>query len=173
MLNFWKNGRSSSNCRSIRAIILKLHKNISNQSRNFGKEFGHNRLKRSNFVKFEFFLNSLKILTHATFDLQSWNFVRKCTNTECCLILNFVIIGRDVSFLEEFEWLNFVDRRIKFYKFDVSTKVPLWGSQNQAKYFFNEKTLGNRWGSNLGIPIYMILHCEFELCLITVGRDLP
>ena len=41
--NFLKKGRGSSNFRKIRAIVLKLHTNISHPSRNFGIEFGQNR----------------------------------------------------------------------------------------------------------------------------------
>ena len=78
-------------------IVLKLHTNILYPSRNFGIEFGQNRLKRSNFFRFwifwEFFQN---YLTQANFDLSSWNFVGKCTNTEWCLIPNFIRIGGDL-----------------------------------------------------------------------------
>ena len=35
-------------------------------------------------------------------------------------------------------------------------KLPLWGSQNQARYFLKVRTLWNWWGSNMGIPIYML-----------------
>ena len=88
---FWKKGRGSSNFRKIWAIVLKLHTNIWHPSRNFGIEFGYNRLKRPNFFRFwifwEFFQNCL---TQANFDLSSWNFVGKCTNTEWCLIPNFI-----------------------------------------------------------------------------------
>ena len=52
ILNFLKKGRGSSNLRKIRAMILKLHTNILYRSRNFGIEFGQNRLKRSNFFRF-------------------------------------------------------------------------------------------------------------------------
>ena len=51
-LNFLKKGRGSSNFRKIRAIVLKLHTNILHPPRNFGIEFGQNRLKRSNFFRF-------------------------------------------------------------------------------------------------------------------------
>ena len=91
ILNFLKKGRVSSNFRKIGVIVLKLHTNILHPSRNFGIEFRQNRLKRSNFFRFwEFFQNCV---TQANFDLSSWNFVRKCTNTEWFLILNFVKIG--------------------------------------------------------------------------------
>ena len=80
---FFEKGRGSSNFRKIRAIVLKLHKNILHPSKNFGIEFGQNRLKRSNFFRFwifwEFFQNCL---TQANFDLLRWNFVGKCTNTK-------------------------------------------------------------------------------------------
>ena len=94
ILNFLKKGRGSSNFRKIRAIVLKLNINILHPSRNFGIEFGQNRLRRSNFFRFwlfwEFFQNCL---TEANFDLSSWNFVGQCTNTDWCLILNFIRIG--------------------------------------------------------------------------------
>ena len=49
LVNFLKKGRGSSNFRKIRAIVLKLHTNILYRSKNFGIEFGQNRLWRSNF----------------------------------------------------------------------------------------------------------------------------
>ena len=52
---FFEKGRGSSNFRKIRAIVLKLHTNISHLSRNFGIEFGQNRLKHSNFFRFLIF----------------------------------------------------------------------------------------------------------------------
>ena len=95
--NFLKKGRGSSNFRKIRAIVLKLHTNILHPSRNLDIEFGWNRLKHSNFFRFwicwEFFQNCL---AQANFDLSSWNFVRKCTNTESCLIPNFIRIVGDL-----------------------------------------------------------------------------
>ena len=109
ILNFLKKGRGSSNFRKIRAIVLKLHTNTLHRSRNFGIEFGQNRLKRSNFFRFwifwEFFQNCL---TQTNFDLSSLNFVSKCTNTEWCLIPNFIKIGGDLSILDEFDFLNFL-----------------------------------------------------------------
>ena len=43
----------------------------------------------------------------------------------------------------------------------MPTKLSAWGNQNQAKYFLKERTLCNRWGSNMGIPIYMLFFwCE-------------
>ena len=69
ILNFLKKGRGSCNFRKIRAIVLKLHTNILHPSRNFGIEFGQNRLKRSNFFQIlNFFLNCL---SQANFDLSS------------------------------------------------------------------------------------------------------
>ena len=60
---------------------------------NLGIEFGRNRVKHSNFFRFwifwEFFQNCR---TQANFNLSSWIFVRKCTNTEWCLIPNFISI---------------------------------------------------------------------------------
>ena len=97
ILNFFKKGRGSSNFRKIPAIVLKLHTNILHPSRNFGIEFGQNRLKRSNFFRFwifsKFFQN---FLTQANFDLSNWNFVGKCTHTEWCLIPNFIRNGGDL-----------------------------------------------------------------------------
>ena len=36
-------------------------------------------------------------------------------------------------------------------------KLSLWGSQNQATYSLKERTLWNRWGSNMGMPIHILL----------------
>ena len=111
---FWKKRRGSSNFRKMRAIALKLHTNISHPSRNFGIKFGRNQLKHSNFFRFwifwEFFKNCL---TQENFDLSSWNFVRKCTNTEWCLIPNFIRIVGDVEVLDEFDYFIFFYRDIK------------------------------------------------------------
>ena len=49
---FGKYIRGSSNLPEIRAIVLKLRTNILYQSRNFGIEFGQNRLRVSNFFRF-------------------------------------------------------------------------------------------------------------------------
>ena len=151
ILNFSKKGRSSSNCRKIRAIVLKLHTNILHPSRNFGIEFGHNRLKRSNFFRswifWEFFQNCL---TQANFDLSSLNFVGKCTNM-CCLIPNFIKIGGDLSILDEFDFLIFF-----IVTSNYKNSMYLWGSQNQATYSLKGRTLRNRWGSNMGIPIHIL-----------------
>ena len=48
----------------------------------------------SDFECFEFFF--LNCLTQANFDLSSWNFVGKCTNTEWCLMPNFIRIDGDL-----------------------------------------------------------------------------
>ena len=94
---FFEKGRDSSNFRKIRPIVLKLHTNILNPSRNFGIEFGQNRSKRSNFFRFWIFWKfSQNCLAQANFDLSSWIFLRKCTNTEWCLIPNFAKINRDL-----------------------------------------------------------------------------
>ena len=88
ILNFLKKGCGSSNFRKIRATVLKLYTNILYWSRNFGIEFGQNRLKRSNFFRFWIFLEfSQNYLTQANFDLSSWKFVHKSTNTDRCVIL--------------------------------------------------------------------------------------
>ena len=106
--NFLKKGRGSSNFRKIRARCLKLHTNILYPSRNFVIEFGQNRLQHSNFFRFwivwEFFQNCL---TQANFDLSSWNFVRKCTNTKWCFIPNFIRIVGGFWILDEFHSLFF------------------------------------------------------------------
>ena len=92
---FWKKGRGSSNLRKIRAIVLKIHTNILYRSRNFGFEFGQNRLQRSSFFRFWIFWEfSHNYLTQPNLNLSSWNFARKCTNIVWCLILNFVKISR-------------------------------------------------------------------------------
>ena len=59
ILNFLKKGRGSSNFSKIRAIVLKLPTNILHPSRNFGIEFGLNRLKRSHFFRFSIFCYTL------------------------------------------------------------------------------------------------------------------
>ena len=114
ILNFLKNERGSSNFHKIRSIVLKLHTNILNPSRNLGIEFGRNRLNRSNFFRFwilwEFFQNCL---TQANFDLSIWNLVREGTNTKSYLILNFVKIGGDFQILDEFEFFFLPWHQIK------------------------------------------------------------
>ena len=49
---FFEKGRGSSNFRKIRAMVLKLHTNILHPSRNFGIEFGQNRLSNSGIFRF-------------------------------------------------------------------------------------------------------------------------
>ena len=66
---FFEKGPGSSNCRKIRAIVLNLHTNILHPSRNFGIEFGQNRLKRSNFFRFWIF----------------WEFIRNCRAKILCV----------------------------------------------------------------------------------------
>ena len=114
ILNFLKKGRGSSNFRKIRAIVLKLHTNILYPSRNFGIEFGQNRLKRSNFFRFwifwEFFRNCL---TQANFDLSSWNFVGKYTNTEF-KVIDRAQRGRS-EVLRENLWQRLL-KKISYYK---------------------------------------------------------
>ena len=109
ILNFLNKGRCSSNFRKIRAMVLKLHTNILYRSKNFGNEFGQNRLKRSHFFRFWIFWEfSQNYLTQVNFDLSSWNFVHKITNTDWCLILNFVKISRELKILDEFEFFLFL-----------------------------------------------------------------
>ena len=97
---FWivlKNLRGNFNFCKIRTIVLKLHTNKLYRSRNFGIGLGQNRLKRSNFFRFLIFWEfPQNCLTQANFNLSSWNFVRKYTNTGWCVILNFVRIGREL-----------------------------------------------------------------------------
>ena len=60
--------------------------------------------------------------------------------------------------------LNF--RRIWFFYFFLSWhqiikircihEATMWGSQNQATYSLKERTLWNRWGSNMRIPIHIL-----------------
>ena len=134
---FWKKdvvANFNFNFRKIRAIVLKLPTNILHPSRNFGIEFGQNRLKRSNFFRFwifwQFFQNCL---TQANFDLSSWNFVSKCNNSECCLVSNFIRIGGDLSILDEFDfflsWHQIIKIRCIHEAFSVrkptSSNVPL------------------------------------------------
>ena len=131
-LIFWKKGRGSSNFRKIRATILKLHTTYIDQG-----TLVLNLVK--NFFRFWIFWESSQnYLTQTNFDLSSWNFVHKCTNTEWYLILNFVKISQDLQILDEIEFFNFCHRDIKFKKFDVSMKLPLQGSQNQATYFLKQ-----------------------------------
>ena len=95
-------------------------------------------------------------LTQANFDLSSWNFVGKCTNTEWCLIPNF--------FTNRWRPLNF--RQIWFFYFFLSWHQIIkirciheafsWGSPNQVTYPLKERTLWNRRGSNMGIPIHIL-----------------
>ena len=89
IFNSSKNVRGSYNFRKIWAIVLKLHPNIIYRSRIIGIEFGQNR-----FLRFW----SQNCPTPANFNLSSWNFVRKCTDTEWCLILNFGRIGQAFNF---------------------------------------------------------------------------
>ena len=92
ILSFLKHVRGSSNFRKIRAIVPKLHTNILYRSRNFVIDFSQNRLKRSIFFRFWIFweFSQNRRLTQANLNLSSWNFLRKCTNTEWRVILNFV-----------------------------------------------------------------------------------
>ena len=103
--NFWRKGRGSSNFLKIQAVILGLYTNILYRSRNFAIEFGQNRLKRSNFFRFlifwEFFQNCL---TQANFDLWSWNFVCKCTNTRVSFLVNDGTRPLVMSRKERNEW---------------------------------------------------------------------
>ena len=175
ILNFLKKGRASSKFRKIRAIILKLHTNTLHPSRNFG--IGQNRSKCSNFFRFWIFWEfSQNCLTQANFDLSSWNFVRKCTNTEWCLILSFVKIGGDFWILNEFEFLNFftVTSNFKIRCIHEASFVRKLKSSNV--YFLTKRTMWNRWGSNMGISIHILFflslwenfsswfHCERFRC---------
>ena len=134
-----------------------MHTNIINQLRTLGIEFDQNRLKRSNFLRFWIFWKfSINCVTCANLELLSLKFMYECPNTEWCFIRNSVRIGRGLYFLDSFQFFNFFYWDIKYWNFDVSMKLPLWGSQNQATYFFKEITLWNQWGSNMGFPIHML-----------------
>ena len=125
--NFLKKVRGSSNFRKIRALVLKRHTNILHPSRNFSIEFGQNRLKHSNFFRFwifwEFFQNCI---TRENSDLSSWNFVRKCTNTEWCLIPKFykncwrpLNFGRIWFFYFFLSWHQIINIRCIHWAFSV------------------------------------------------------
>ena len=91
---FFEDVRGSSKFRKIYAIVLKLHTNIIHRSRDFGIEFGQNRLKCSNFLRFRVFWKfSLKCVTCINFEILSSKFVYEYTNTKWCFIRNFVKIG--------------------------------------------------------------------------------
>ena len=51
--------------------------------------------------------------------------------------------------------------------FHVFTKLFLWGSQHRATDFLKERTLWNRWWSNMGIPIYMLFIPQGVLYFVT------
>ena len=146
-----------SNLRKIRAIVLKIPTNISYWSRNFGIEFGQNPVKRSNFSRFGIFWEfSQNGPTQADFDLSSWNSARKCSNTEWCLILNFVKISRVLQILDEFEFFYFFLSWYQVLKIRCIHESSSMRKPNQATYFLKETTLRNRWGSNMGIPIHVL-----------------
>ena len=133
ILNFLKDVCGSSNFRKIRAIILKLDTNILYRWKNLGIKFGQN-------------------LTCANFELSKWNFVLECINVSYAIWWESV---ETFQFYTDLNFLIFFYTDIKFKKFDVSRKLPLWGSQNQATYFLKERKLWNQWGTNMGIPIHM------------------
>ena len=100
---FWK-----KDAVALTSVKFEIHTNILHPSRNFGIECGQNRLKRSNFFRFWIFWDFFQNCPiQANFDLSSWNFVDKCTNTEWCLIPNFIRIGRDLLILDEFDFFIF------------------------------------------------------------------
>ena len=45
-------------------------------------------------------------------------------------------------------------------------KLFLWGSRNQATYILEERTLWNRWGSNIRIPIHMLFLVFYFLIIM-------
>ena len=161
ILNFLKKGRASFNFCKIRVMVLKLHTNILHPSGNFGIEFGQNRLKHSNFFRFwifwEFFQNCL---TQANFDLSSWNWHWVMFDTKFCKNRRRLLNFRQV-------WIFFY-RDIKFKKFDVSTKLPPWGSQHQVTYFLKKRTFWNRWGSNMGISIYILFKYFLKILIYLI-----
>ena len=131
-------------------------------TRNFDIEFGQNRLKRLNFFRFWFFWEfSQSCLPQANFDLSSWIFVLKCTNTEWFLILNFVrLVGRDLSILDEFHFFNFFYGDIKFLKSMYPRSFLCDGTKIKLN-FLKERTLGNWRESNM-------IHMLFILCSFQV-----
>ena len=62
-------------------------------------------------------------------------------------------------------------RVIKFKNFDVSIKLLLWGSQNQATYILKERTLWNRWGSGMGISIRMFFFTFLKKQLKSLNNE--
>ena len=67
------------------------------RSRNFDIEFGQNRSKCSNFSDFEFLENFLKIVLLRQISIYRPEILSvDTTNTECCVVLNFARIDRDL-----------------------------------------------------------------------------
>ena len=149
----------SSNFRKIWAIVLKFHTNIIHRSRTFGIIYGQNRLERSNFLRFWICWKfSLNCVTCANFELLSSKYLYECTNTNG---VSYEIWWQLVEAFNFYTHLIFLFsyRDFKFKNFDVSMK---WGSQNQGIYFPKEKTLSNRRGSNMEIPIPILFLYTFE-----------
>ena len=129
-------------------------------ARVFGIEFGQNWLKCSNFLRFWIFWElSKNCLTQANFELSSRNFVRKCTNIEWCLILNFLRRSRPSNLRRI--WFYFLSWH-QIFLIRAPTKLPPWGSQNQGTYFLKERTLWIQWESNMGIPIHILFELSKE-----------
>ena len=108
---FFEKGRGGPNFRKIRAIVLKLHTNILHPSRNFGIEFGQNRLKHLNFFRFWIFWEFFFKLSNSG---KFWFIELKfCANTDWCLIPNFIRIVGDLQILDEFDFFFIVTSSYK------------------------------------------------------------
>ena len=84
ILNFLRNGRGWSNFRKIQAIDLKRCTNMLYRSRNFGFEFGQNRLKYSNFFRCKIFWEfSRKLSNLGKFRFLEWRYWLKFATKFC------------------------------------------------------------------------------------------
>ena len=127
IFNYLKN---LTNFRKIWDIVQKLHTNIIYRSRTVGIEFGSNRLKRSNF--FRFWIFSKFALNCQFVQISSYRAKIFCSNA---VNVSYEIRWESVEVFKSYRliWIfYFFYRDIKFWKFDVSTKLPLWGCQNQT-----------------------------------------
>ena len=80
-------------------------------------------------------------------DWFSQNRVSNNTQYQCIYVQNFSSINRNLPELD-----NFVLSNLKNSMYPQS----LLCAQNQTTHFLKEKTLWNRWGSNMGIPIHIL-----------------
>ena len=90
--------------------------------------------------------------------VHQWSYQNPLTVTIIMTINARFVILWDFEFFEKFELLNFFYANIKFQKLNLSTKLLLWGSQNQARYSLKERIWLSRWGSNMGISIHMLFY---------------